>query len=269
MTTRFGKFNFKLPVTAIEVDPNVVLTAQDGKVVVGMGKKKRVKKTDAAYTKAAGYMPRFIKQVNWQTGENQTNTPKPGDKLNVSIFESGDEVKVTGTTKGRGFAGGIKRHGFHGGPKTHGQSDRHRAPGSIGSGTTPGRVWKGKKMAGHMGASKLTVTGLEVVEVDVNNSLIYVKGAVPGPRTGFVILEKTGKVKGYTPPPPPNEEKMAEKEEKAEAEAKEAKEESKADASSDSDPKEVKQTDEKAEAKTEEPTKEVNTEGAENADKQG
>lgn len=235
MTTRFGKFNFKLPVTAIEVDPNVVLMTAENKLVIGAGKKKRIKKTDAAYVKAAGYLPRVIKEVKWQTEGEQSQTPKPGDKLNVSVFESGDEVKVTGTTKGRGFAGGIKRHGFHGGPKTHGQSDRHRAPGSIGSGTTPGRVWKGKKMAGHMGASKLTVTGLEVIEVDVNNNLIFVKGAIPGPRSGVVILEKTGKVKGYTPPPPPNEEKLAEKEEKAEAEAKEANKEAK-----DEEPKEAK-----------------------------
>lgn len=226
MTTRFGKFNFKIPVTAIEVDPNVVLSTGDNNVVIGLGKKKKVKKTESAYVKTAGYMPRFIKQVNWQTSENEANTPKPGDKLTVSVFESGDEIKATGTTKGRGFAGGIKRHGFHGGPKTHGQSDRHRAPGSIGSGTTPGRVWKGKKMAGHMGAAQLTVTGLEVIEVDPNKNVIFVKGAVPGPKSGFVILEKTGKVKGYTPPPAPNEEKQAEKEEKAETEAKEAKKES-------------------------------------------
>ncbi len=239
MTTRFGKFNFKIPVTAIEVDPNVVLAAKDTRLVLGTGRRKKVKKTDNAYVKVAGYTPRFIKEVMWtetsQSEDRKENQPKVGDKLTVSVFESGDEVKVTGTTKGRGFAGVIKRHGFHGGPKTHGQSDRHRAPGSIGSGTTPGRVWKGKKMAGHMGAAKLTVTGLEVVEVDENNNLIFVKGAVPGPRSGFVILEKTGKVKGYTPPPPPNEEKQAahedelrasneraEKEEKAETEAKEA-----------------------------------------------
>lgn len=236
MTTRFGKFNFKIPVTAIEVSPNVVLSTGDNNVVIGLGKKKKVKKTDGAYVKTAGFMPRFIKQVNWQTAENEANTPKPGDKLTVSVFESGDEVKVTGTTKGRGFAGGIKRHGFHGGPKTHGQSDRHRAPGSIGSGTTPGRVWKGKRMAGHMGASQFTVTGLEVVEVDANKNLVFVKGAVPGPRSGFVILEKTGKVKGYTPPPPPNEEKQAEKEAEAEAEAKEAKKEAK-EGSEESQPK--------------------------------
>lgn len=221
MTTRFGKFNFKIPVTAIEVDPNVVLATKDDKLVIGMGKRNQVKKTDNAYVKVAGYTPRFIKEVKWltqsQNEEQKNNQPKVGDKITVSIFESGDEVKVTGTTKGRGFAGVIKRHGFHGGPKTHGQSDRHRAPGSIGSGTTPGRVWKGKKMAGHMGASKYTATGLEVVEVNQDKHLIYVKGAIPGAKNGFLIIEKTGKVKGYTPPPPPHpngDHPLDEKEEK-------------------------------------------------------
>lgn len=243
MTTRFGQFNFKIPVTAIEVEPNVVLSALESKVIIGLGKRNKVKKTDGAYVKVAGYMPRFIKQVNWQVTKDQPEKPKPGDKLTVSVFESGDEVKVTGTTKGKGFAGVIKRHGFHGGPKTHGQSDRHRAPGSIGSGTTPGRVWKGKKMAGHMGASQQTVTGLEIIEVDQDKNIIFVKGAVPGPTSGFVIVEKTGKVKGYTPPPAPNEEKQAEKEEKAEAEAKEAKSETGGEESKSAEASKEKQPD--------------------------
>lgn len=208
MTTRFGKFNFKIPVTAISVDPNVVLASYDTKLVIGLGKRKKIKKTDGAYVKVAGYTPRFIKEVNWSQKpgavNQQINQPKAGDKLGVWAFETGDEIKVTGTTKGRGFAGGVKRHGFHGGPKTHGQSDRHRAPGSIGAGTTPGRVYKGKRMAGHMGASQFTVTGLEVIEVDQEKNIVFVKGAVPGPRSGFVVIEKTGKVKGYAPPPPPN-----------------------------------------------------------------
>lgn len=226
MTTRFGKFNFKIPVTEVAIDPNVVLGQNGSKLVLGMGKKKHIKKTDAAYVKVAGFMPRYTKEVKWQSSakeDSQTELPKTGDKLNVSVFEVGDEVKVTGTTKGRGFAGGVKRHGFHGGPKTHGQSDRHRAPGSIGAGTTPGRVYKGKRMAGHMGAVKLTVGGLEVIEIDANKNTIFIKGAIPGAANGFLVIEKTGKIKGYTPPPAPNEEKQAEKEEKAEAEAKEAK----------------------------------------------
>jgi large subunit ribosomal protein L3 len=113
-----------------------------------------------------------------------------GDKIDVSIFNEGDLVEVTGTSKGRGFAGVVKRHGFRGGPKTHGQSDRWRAPGSIGSGTTPGRVVKGLRMAGHMGNERVTVQNLRVIRVDPVRNLVAVKGAVPGPRGGLVVVKK-------------------------------------------------------------------------------
>ncbi|KKR48664.1 MAG: 50S ribosomal protein L3 [Candidatus Curtissbacteria bacterium GW2011_GWA1_40_16] len=216
MTVRFTKQGARVAATNIVVDPNVVIKVAGEKTVIGIGQRKKVKKTDGLYVKAAGIMPRFVKEV---TSKNPQNI-KAGDKLTVSVFEPGDEVKITGTTKGKGFAGGVKRWGFHGGPKTHGQSDRHRAPGSIGAGTTPGRVYKGKHMAGHMGSARITINGLEVIDVDTVNNLLTVKGAVPGARNGFLIIEKVGKVKGYTPPPPPNEEKQAEKEAEAEAEAK-------------------------------------------------
>ncbi len=219
MTVRFTKQGARVAVTNVMVEPNVVLNIVEGKTVLGVGQRKKIKKTDGMYVKAAGIMPRFIKEIKSEKSENI----KSGDKITVSVFEPGDEIKVTGTTKGKGFAGGVKRWGFRGGPKTHGQSDRHRAPGSIGAGTTPGRVYKGKHMAGHMGASQITVTGLEVIDVDSTNNILTVKGAIPGAKNGFLVIEKTGKVKGYTPPPPPNEEKAAEKEEQAEEEAKAAK----------------------------------------------
>lgn len=237
MSVRFTKQGARLAVTNIMVEPNVILKVASGKVVIGVGQKKKVKKTDSIYVKAAGFMPRFIKEIKYGSLPSITNnTPtknetdqikniKEGDKITVSTFEPGDEIKITGTTKGKGFAGGVKRWGFHGGPKTHGQSDRHRAPGSIGAGTTPGRVYKGKHMAGHMGSAKITINGLEVVDVDVVNNLLTVKGAVPGARNGFLIIEKIGKVKGYTPPPPINEEKQAEKEAETEAKSNEAQEE--------------------------------------------
>jgi len=113
-----------------------------------------------------------------------------GDKIDASIFSEGELVDVTATSKGKGFAGVMKRHGFHGGPKTHGQSDRWRAPGSIGSGTTPGRVIKGMRMAGHMGNERVTVQNLRVLRVDSEKNLVAVKGAVPGPRGGLVMLKK-------------------------------------------------------------------------------
>jgi large subunit ribosomal protein L3 len=115
---------------------------------------------------------------------------KVGDKIDASIFAEGELVDVTATSKGKGFAGVMKRHGFHGGPKTHGQSDRWRAPGSIGSGTTPGRVQKGMRMAGQMGSERVTVKNLQVLKVDPARNLVAVKGAVPGPRGGLVMLKK-------------------------------------------------------------------------------
>ena len=119
-----------------------------------------------------------------------TDELKIGDKIDASMFAEGELIDVTGTSKGRGFAGVVKRHGFAGGPKTHGQSDRWRAPGSIGSGTTPGRVMKGLRMAGQMGNERVTVKNLEVVKVDPTRNLVAVKGAVPGPRGGLVLLKK-------------------------------------------------------------------------------
>src|SRR3989338_802779 len=193
MTERFDKWEHRVPVTLIKADPNVILSQKDGKVELGFGRRKKVKKTQNAHVSVAGFAPRFIKEVT--TGESNFAS---GDKVTVSVFEPGDLVKVTGITKGKGFAGGVKRWGFAGGPKTHGQSDRHRAPGSIGQTTTPGRVFKGKKMAGHMGVGKLTVTGLEVVNIDPAKNLLEVKGSVPGSRNGFLIIEKTGKLKSYT-----------------------------------------------------------------------
>lgn len=232
MSSVYNQLGHQVPVTTIMVEPNFVIGVRDKKIILGMGKKKKSKKTENAFIKITGYSPRFIKEVtvkteekskipqeeNPQTSEKDITKINLGDKVTVSIFEAGDEVKVTGQTKGKGFAGGVKRWGFSGGPKTHGQSDRHRAPGSIGMGTTPGRVFKGKKMAGHMGNAKITITGLEVVEVNESKNLLKVKGAIPGHKDGFLIIEKTGKVKGYTTPPPRSEEKQAEKEAKEKSE---------------------------------------------------
>ena len=113
-----------------------------------------------------------------------------GQEIDASLFEPGERVDVVGVSKGRGFAGGVKRHHFRGGPKTHGQSDRHRAPGSIGAGSSPGRVLKGLKMAGHMGNVRVTARNLEVVAADVEKNVILFKGAVPGARNSLVLLCK-------------------------------------------------------------------------------
>ena len=115
-----------------------------------------------------------------------------GDQINVDMLRQGERVDVVGTSKGKGFAGVMKRHNFRGGPKTHGQSDRWRAPGSIGSGTTPGRVMKGMRMAGHMGDERVTVQNLEIVRIDPERNLIALRGAIPGPKGGLIMIKKRG-----------------------------------------------------------------------------
>jgi large subunit ribosomal protein L3 len=113
---------------------------------------------------------------------------KKGTAISADVFSEGDEVQVTGVTKGKGFQGVVRKFGFAGGPKTHGQSDRHRAPGSIGAGTTPGRVWKGKKMPGRMGGEKRTVKGMKVIKVIKDKGLVCVSGSVPGGKRGLVVI---------------------------------------------------------------------------------
>jgi len=207
MTNRFDGRGHLIAVTQIVAEPNVVVLKKEDMIQLGLGQKKKFKKTENFYIKNVGYAPKFIKEVKVVQDLEEI---KIGDKMTVSIFEPGDEVKVMGITKGKGFTGVVKRWGFAGGPKTHGQSDRHRAPGSIGQTTTPGRVFKGKKMAGHVGVSQKTITNLEVIEVDSDKNLILVKGAVPGSTNGLLVIKKTGKVKGYTSPPPPKEEEPEE-----------------------------------------------------------
>jgi large subunit ribosomal protein L3 len=118
---------------------------------------------------------------------------KRGQKVDVDIFKSGDRVNISGISKGKGFAGGVKRYHFRGGPKTHGQSDRLRAPGSVGSTTSPGRVFKGLRMAGHMGHENVTTRGIEVVDVNLEHHVMLVKGAVPGSKNGLLLISKASK----------------------------------------------------------------------------
>ena len=125
-------------------------------------------------------------------GVDDIDDVEVGQNIDVSMFKAGDRIDATAHSKGRGFQGGVKRHGFRGGPKTHGQSDRHRAPGSIGAGTTPGRVLKGQKMAGHMGNVRVTVRNLEVVQSDSAQNLMFIKGSLPGSRNSVVVIKKAG-----------------------------------------------------------------------------
>lgn len=222
MAMRFNSRGQAIPVTSIQASTNQIFVTKSGQAQLTFGQKKKSKKTENAYTKTFGFSPRKIHQIKTQNGQEI----KTGDKITVAIFVPGDAVKVTGTSKGKGFTGGMKRWGFHGGPKTHGQSDRHRAPGSIGQTTTPGRVFKGKKMAGHHGDLTKTVRGLEVIEIDETKNTLLVKGSVPGAKNGLLIIEKMGKVKTYVEPSAPQKEEEEEEEEKK-VEAKEESQETK------------------------------------------
>ncbi len=203
MTSLYDSRGRRVGATIIEVKPNVVVQIKtqevDGynAVQIGFGKKKSVNKPQVEHQKKHGVAQTagWMREVRTEDAEVTS-----GQEINLKeVFSKGDLVKVTGVSKGRGFQGGVRRHGFHGGPKTHGQSDRHRAPGSIGSGTTPGRVFKGKNMAGHMGAEQVSYMNLEVVGLDKTTNLIMIKGGVPGPVGGMIRVEKTGQVKGYVP----------------------------------------------------------------------
>mgnify|MGYP003973983745 FL=1 len=139
--------------------------------------------------------PKFIKEIRTK----EEPTLKVGDKIKASdVFKAGDGVKVAGTSKGRGFAGGMKRWGFKGGPRTHGQSDRPRSIGSIGQRSDPGRVWKGKKMPGHMGTDRVTVTNLQILEVNDQENIITIKGTVPSFNSSLLEITKSKKIKNPT-----------------------------------------------------------------------
>jgi large subunit ribosomal protein L3 len=192
MTQIFDEKGEALPVTVIECGPNVVTqirTAEnDGyeAIQVGFGISSRLNRPEQGHRKASGYMSKVLREVKASTLDDV----EVGQQIKVDTFTAGELVDVSANSKGRGFQGGMKRHGFSGGPKTHGQSDRWRAPGSIGSSATPGRVMKGMKMAGHMGNAKVTVMNLEVVRVDLERNLLLVKGSVPGPNKGLVMIRK-------------------------------------------------------------------------------
>jgi large subunit ribosomal protein L3 len=193
MTQVFDDTGAAVPITLIEAGPcyvtQVRLPDRDGYSAVQMGfkevKPKRLSGGQLGHLKRNNLPPlRFLREFREKQPEVQE-----GDKVTVDVFEIGDLVDVVGTSKGKGFAGTVKRHGFRGGPKTHGQSDRQRAPGSAGAGSTPGRVFKGKRSPGHMGNARVTAQNLRVVMVDLERNLLGVHGAVPGARGGLVVIK--------------------------------------------------------------------------------
>ncbi len=188
MTRVFAEDGTSVPCTVIEAGPCRVLQVKDGAVQLGFGEKKAIRtpKAELGQAKAAGLevAPSVLREFD-VAGE----TPKAGDTVTVGIFAAGETVKVTGTTKGRGFQGVVHRYGIGGGPASHGNT-RHRKPGSIGAGTDPSRVIKGKRMPGHMGDERHTELGLKVVKIDADRNLLFVRGAVPGSKNGIVLVNK-------------------------------------------------------------------------------
>lgn len=195
MTRIFGETGESISVTAIIAGPCSVVQIKtrekEGYQAIQLGafdrRKKLVRKPQLGHYSKAGVETK-AKLAEFRVGN--VGPYRLGQELRVDIFQEGDRVKVTGTSKGKGFAGVVKRWGFAGGPKTHGQSDRHRAPGSIGGASWPARVWKGMKMPGRMGSERVTIRNLRVVKVDLEQNVLLVKGAVPGARNGYLLIQR-------------------------------------------------------------------------------
>jgi len=197
MTQIFDSDGVAIPVTVIEAGPCYVTQVRtpetDGYSAVQLGfteaKPKRLTGGQLGHLKRNTLPPlRFLREFRVKNPEVQE-----GDKITVDLFALGERVDVIGTSKGKGFAGAVKRYHFKGGPKTHGQSDRNRAPGSRGSGTTPGRVYKGARGPGHMGSDRVTSQGLKVVLVNAERNLIGVRGSVPGAKGSLVLIKEARK----------------------------------------------------------------------------
>ena len=200
MTRVFTEEGVSVPVTVIEVSPNRVSQVKtdetDGynavQLTVGERRLSRVSKPVQGHVNKNGVQ---VGRGFWELRAEGQDLPEVGSELTVDVFEAGQKVDVTGQSKGKGFQGAIKRWNFSMQDATHGNSLSHRAPGSIGQCQTPGRVWKGKKMAGHMGAERVTTQSLEIIRVDAERNLLLVKGAAPGAEGGDVIVKPTVKIK--------------------------------------------------------------------------
>jgi large subunit ribosomal protein L3 len=202
MTQVFASTGEVVPVTVVEAGPCVVTQVKtkenDGyeAVQIGFAEAKRLNKPEKGHLEQQARaeqikLPPFSNLREFRV--EKASEHKVGEKVDASVFKAGDIVDVVGISKGKGFAGVVKRHHFAGGPKTHGQSDRHRAPGAIGSGTTPGRIYRGKRMAGRMGNDRVTAQNVKVVEADAERNLILIRGSVPGGVNGLVLIKKSVK----------------------------------------------------------------------------
>jgi len=189
--TQLFRGGVEVVVTAIEAGPCVVTQVKteekDGynAVQLGFGESKRLTSPEKGHLKKLGQF-RHLREFE----TDDIKSVKEGQKVDIDMFKVGDKVDIIGTSKGKSFAGGVKRYHFKGGPKTHGQSDRWRAPGSVGSTTSPGRVLKGLRMAGHMGDVRVTVRNQQIVDINPERHLILIKGALPGPKKGLVMINR-------------------------------------------------------------------------------
>jgi large subunit ribosomal protein L3 len=202
MTQVFSEQGEVIPVTVIEAGPcfvaQIKTLERDGYTAVQLGfeetKPKHLTQPQIQHLQKSNLPAlRHLREIRIAT-EDLAHFEE-GQQVKVDVFQPGEYVDVTGTSKGKGFAGVVKRHGFRGGPKTHGQSDRQRAPGSIGACTTPGRVFKGKRMPGRMGGERVTIQGLEVVLVDPERNLLAVRGSVPGAKSGLLMIQQARKTR--------------------------------------------------------------------------
>lgn len=204
-TQKFLVDGTRVPVTIVEVKDNPVVAVQtmdkNGYLAVqlGYGTKNHANKPQIGHSKKGAnleYAPYFLREIRLKADAKAEEIPAAGEMISAaSVLEAGDLVDVTGKSKGKGFAGVVKRHHFKGGPRTHGQSDRERAPGSVGQTTTPGRVYKGKRMAGKMGNDMVTLKNLEVIDVTADG--VFIKGLVPGIVGTYVVIKKVGKNKKH------------------------------------------------------------------------
>ena len=193
MTQIFDETGRVVPVTVIQAGPcwitDVKTESKHGYNAIQLGyeESRRLNRPERGHL-AKAHTPMLRHLREWRVEDPAEF--QVGQRLDVTMFAPGERIAVVGTSKGKGFQGVVKRHGFAGGPRTHGQSDRTRAPGSIGSGTTPGNVVKGLRMAGRMGHDRVTVKNLLVVRADVDRNILLVRGAVPGPREGLLLINK-------------------------------------------------------------------------------
>ncbi len=203
MTRVFTDAGVTVPVTVVEALPNRISQVKSDKtdgyravqVTIGVRRPSRVTKAQAGHFAKANVSAGHTSE-EFRLGKNEGETLATGGELKVDMFTVGQIVDVTGTTVGKGFQGTMKRHNFAGGMKTHGNSVSHRAPGSIGQRQTPGRVFKGKRMSGHMGVRNRTIENLRIVEIDVPRNLLLISGAVPGAEGGRVIIKPSVKAAG-------------------------------------------------------------------------